>query len=379
MAHEIELRNGRHSFFEVGVQRTAWHQLGELLPGAPSLEDAVRLIRADYTVEKRPVRFSSRDENGQATVSVSKLAFLNVRTDTGAELGAVGPLYQPVQNIDAFRATIGPLLDSGVLTLETGAVLKDGGKAFLLGRLKFDHFGPIAAEVFEAEGILPYVGISTDHSGGRGNLLALTMIRWVCANTLGMDEVSAREAEQSGKASDRLVTIPHLGDAHGKHVVAAEKLIGNLVAKAETIAKSYKLLREAKLDRWLFNALALIPVIGVHPTQRKEFNPEAKLADSVVDRYEQRVKGLTTLWESGKGHVGDHSAWEAYNGVVEGIDHDENLFPSRSGVFRLGALLNGDLRQKKDRALNRLTSYAMGDLEATLPALRKEGRLVLAK
>lgn len=112
MAHEIEYRNGRHSFFEVGAEKTAWHRLGTLLPNAPTLDDAVRLIGADYIVEKKPVTYTNTLPSGVVQSKVSALAFTNVRTDTGAELGAVGPLYQPVQNIDAFRQTIGPLLET---------------------------------------------------------------------------------------------------------------------------------------------------------------------------------------------------------------------------------------------------------------------------
>lgn len=379
MAHEIEFRNQRYSFFEVGAQKSAWHRLGELLPNAPTLDEAVRLIRADYVVEKRPVRYAHTLPDGQIEQRESKHAFVTVRTDTGTEFGSVGPLYNPVQNVDAFRATIGPLVDKGLVTIETGAVLKDGAKAFLLGRFNFNAFGPIASEVFAAEGLLPFIGMSTDHSGSRGNLLALTMIRWVCANTLGMDEVSAAAAERTGLAGDRFQTIPHLGDATAKHLIAAEKLVGNVVAKAEVVAKSYRQLRAAKLDRALFNALALVPVIGVHPTRRGDFNPEAKLADSVVDRYEERARVMTTLWEKGKGHVGDRSAWEAYNGVVEAIDHNDHLFPSRSGVFRLGALLHGDLRTKKERALNRLVAFAEGELTETRGELEILGDVVTPK
>lgn len=371
MAHEIEFRDNAHSFFEVGAQQTAWHRLGTLLPNAPALDDAVKLIRADYVVEKKPVTYQN---NGQTFTSAN--AFVNVRTDTGAELGAVGPLYQPVQNVDAFRQTIGPLLDRGILTLETGAVLKDGAKAFLLGRLNFDGFGPVAAEVFAKEGLLPYVGISTDHSGSRGNLLALTMIRWVCANTLGMDEVSAASAEKTGKGGERFASIAHFGDTKGKHEQAAEKLLGNLVMRAEAIATAYQLLRSVKLTTLQFNALALLPAIGTHPTRRDDFNPEAKLANHVVERYEERVKSITTLWSMGKGHTGDESAWEAYNGVVEAIDHNEKLFPSQSGVFRLGNLMHGELRSKKEKVLSRLSTFARDEISDDLEYM---GELVTAK
>lgn len=378
MAHEIEYRDGRHNFFEVGAERSAWHRLGQLLTKAPeSIEEAVQLIGADYPIAKRATTYLHTNPDGTTEQRESKLAFVTMRADTGRELGAVGPLYQPIQNVDAFRATIGPLVDSKVLTLETGAVLRDGGTAFLLGRLNFDHFGPVASEFFAKEGIQPYVGVSTDHTGKRGNILALTTIRWVCANTLGMDEVNAARAD-AGAGADKFQTIRHLGDAHAKHIEAAERLLGGMVQKAEAIARSYQLLKQTELDEQLFRALALIPVIGIHPTRRSEFNPEAKLANNMVERYEERVKSIEWLWEHGKGHVGDRSAWEAYNGVVEAIDHNEKLFPARSGVYRLGALLAGDLRAKKDAARNRLNAYALGTLDG-IDDIASQGQLVTAK
>lgn len=219
-------------------------------------------------------------------------------------------------------------------------------------------FGPIAREVFADEGILPYVGIATDHTGSRGNFLALTTIRWVCANTLGVDEARAARVEQNGERDERLVSIRHTGDAEAKHVEAAQKLLGGVIERAEAVAAAYRTLKGFYLDEAMFRELVLLPAIGVHPTQRDEFNPDAKLAENVVERYERREREITRLWHEGKGHVGDGSAWEAYNGLVEAIDHNPSLFPSRSGVYRLGSLLTGDLRTKKERVRNTLVAAA---------------------
>ena len=356
MAHELTFTNGVANFFEVGARRSAWHREGILLETPPaSTDEAARLIHADYVVEKRPVRFTNTTPDGDTYEKESTLAFVNVRSDTGAELGAVGPHYQVVQNVDAFRATIGPLVESGIVRLETGAVLRGGASAFLLGRLDTERFGPIAREVFAAERILPYVGIATDHSGGRGNFLALTTIRWVCANTLGVDEARAVKLEQNGKDGDeKLVTIRHTGDAEAKHVDAAQRLLGGLIERAEAVAKAYRTLKGFYLDEAMFRTLVVEPAIGVHPASRPDFNPEARLANNVVERWEKREREISRLWTAGKGHVGDHSGWEAYNAVVEAIDHDRDLFPARSGVYRLGALLTGELRAKKERVMSEL-------------------------
>ena len=54
----------------------------------------------------------------------------------------------------------------------------------------------------------------------------------------------------------------------------------------------------------------------------------------------------------GAGHVGDHSAWEAYNSVAESVDHDETLWRVRGS--RAESLLDGGLLEVKDRVLTSL-------------------------
>lgn len=67
---------------------------------------------------------------------------------------------------------------------------------------------------------------------------------------------------------------------------------------------------------------------------------------------------LSHLWENGAGHSGDHSAWEAYNAVVESVDHDEEVWRVRGS--RAEALLDGRLVEIKDRVLGALVAAARG-------------------
>ena len=41
----------------------------------------------------------------------------------------------------------------------------------------------------------------------------------------------------------------------------------------------------------------------------------------------------------------------------------DGIFPSRSGVYRLGSLLDGELREKKDRVLKGLSAFAQADTD----------------
>lgn len=363
MAHELSFtdgagQNGERLADFFTVRLPAWHREGVILAENPTLDEAIQTARLDYPVEKMPTTITVPTTDGTDVYTIqSAKAFVTMRMDRRVELGAVGPDYHVVQNVDAFRASIGPLVDEGVLLLETGGVLRDGADAWLLGKWNLDKFGPIARAFMEKEGVAPYGMVKVNHSGRRANEVALTAIRVVCANTLGMME---REVD-GGHGSSKAISVRHTGDALQRMTDAALTLFHNIIADAENLAAEYQRLRDFQLSDEMFRDLVIEPAIGVHPEQRKGFNPDARMAESVVNRYESRALAIETLWRDGTGHVGDDSAWEAYNGLAEAIDHYPDIFPTKGGVYRTQALLDGGLRKAKDRAFRALVAAANGD------------------
>lgn len=359
------------------VRETPWHREGVVLTNAPTLEEALKIANMDYDVEKREVSYVRAD----GTRVDSKMAYVTVRTDRDAELGSVGPQYTVVQNRDAFGATLGPLLDAGVLTIETGGVLRNGADAWLLCKFDLSKFGPIAQEIFGTE-VVPYALVKVNHSGRRNNEIVLTFIRVVCANTLGFVETEI-DGGHEGKTT-KAIGVRHTESAQSKMVEAAETLFAELVARVETVATQYKLLKETKLTASQFRACVVVPALGVHPTRRRGWNPEATQAETVIKRYEKKGAELVRLWEQGKGHTGDASAWEAYNGLVEAVDHNDDMFPTKSGVYRTAAMMHGYLRDMKDRAVTELVRFAettktgqSDALDALLAATEERAELAL--
>src|SRR5581483_10267411 len=190
MAHELEIRDGRASFFEIGQRRTAWHREGVLLPPEATYDEALAAGRLNYVVEVRPTfhRTIVGEHDGQPVYQYveNRTAYVTVRADTGRELGAVGPDYAPIQNVDAFRA-FEPLLDAGLLTLDAGGVLRDGADAWLCARFDLEKFGPRANAVLAGE-LAPYAVLNCNHNGRRQASLSLTAVRQVCANTQALVE-----------------------------------------------------------------------------------------------------------------------------------------------------------------------------------------------
>jgi phage/plasmid-like protein (TIGR03299 family) len=346
-------KDGKAQMFS--VKETPWHGEGKVLTEAPTYADALKLAGFDYPLVKMPYlmpveKAGEWGPQGKQFVEYKEAgdAFYVWRSDTKKPLGAVGSSYEIVTNEDAFRP-LEPLVDSGVLKLETGGVLRDGADAWLMGRWDLSKFGDTAREVFGEE-VLPFATVMANHSGRRGVLLGQTPVRIVCANTLGA-------AEADGVS--RWESIAHVAGANLRLVEVATEMFAKVIEKYEVIAAQYKLLMATTLTPEMFKQLVL-DVAAPDPTLLPSWNPEAKMAESVVARVERKRARVTELWTSGKGHSGEPTAWFAYNGAVEALDHDKGLFPTRAGCYRTASLLGGTLAKAKEQVLDGLVQYAQG-------------------
>lgn len=337
MAHELDRTNGRGSMFS--VKQTPWHQEGVILNEAPTLDEAMVLSGTNFEVGTRPVYLAEAD--GSFSKSTTGQAI--VRLDRSETLGEavfklVGDDYVPLQNRDAF-GVLEPLLDQGVAKLETGGSLRGGRDVWML--VRFDVKDPVVQEVFANE-VVPFGLITNNHSGQAKARIKKTPIRVVCANTLGM-------AFNDGWED---IAVSHRGNAKVRLVDAAENMFGGIVERYRRIAEQYKAMKQTYLTVEEFTRTVL-DVAAPLPGKLDTLNTEHLSIRGYDARYEARTAqrdAITTAWTNGRGHTGNHSAWEAYNGAVEVIDHDTELFRTRGS--RVAAILSGRLVQAKDRVLN---------------------------
>jgi phage/plasmid-like protein (TIGR03299 family) len=341
MAHELDTNKatGRKAMFSVGA--TPWHGEGTILTEAPTFADAMHLAGCDYDVELRELFVKAADADLYEPTGVGRAV---VRMDRGTVLGVVKERYTPLANRDAF-GVLEPLLDKGVATLETGGTLRGGRDAWLMARFNIDD--PVVREVF-ADEVIPFALITNNHAGESRCLVMETPIRVVCANTLGA-AVSRMDATSA-------VAVAHVGDARTKVVEAAERMFVGLIDRYKSIAESYALMKSTRLtvDAFVRTVLdvasPLPPDLGTveaeHMTTRGY--------DLAYAAAERRRTALREAWTGGKGHTGDHSAWEAYNGAVEVIDHDATLY--RTNGSRVAALIGGRLVERKQAVLERVVS-----------------------
>lgn len=338
MSHELEIQQGVASMLFVG--ETPWHGLGAKLDTAPSYAEALEVGRLDYEVEKRPLyRKVGDDEFVQ-----SKSGFCTVRTDRGRELGVVGKDYKVVQNRDAF-GILEPLIDERLALIETGGVLRDGADAWLLVRWNLEQFPAIVREQFTDE-VVPFSLVVTNHIGRKGVVLRNTPIRVVCRNTLSASEGTGKE-----------LSIRHSKNANVRLVDAAHKMWGTMVERTERLAEAFSLLKARRLDDVLFEELVIKATVQ-DPRLSPKWDRTSPRAEASIRQYEYVTNRIRKLWTAGQGHTGNKSAWEAYNGLVEVMDHDTDAFRAHTAESRLASLTDGTLARTKQRVFDNLLGVA---------------------
>lgn len=356
MAHEL-------AYSPAGVAQTfstrltPWHREGRVLAEAPDFDAALEFAGHRFDVEVRPA-YRQILAGGAVDYVESRHARVTVRTDTGAELGAVGTAYRPIQNADAF-APLRPLVDAGAAQLETGGTLRQGADVWLQVRFDLERFGPTAREVLGGE-VVPFGLVANNHSGRRGCLLTLTPVRVVCANTLGTAEAGtgAGDVAEGRSVDGRAIVVRHTEGGAAKVAQAAGELFAALVERYEVVAAQYRALKRRTLRPEEFEA-AVLDAVAPDPRRAPRFAPDARLAEVVVARAEAKRATLTRLWGAGDGHTGDGSAWEGYNAAVQALDHDaDGLWPTRGGTFRTASLMHGTYGALKRLVLNRLLALA---------------------
>jgi hypothetical protein len=393
MAHGIgKTPDGQDAMVYVG--RSPWHRLGTRIDPsqARDLDLAVATAGLDFRVEREPrhalIRLDPTDPRSphltrdgiRYRVERGDPPFAVVRRDTGEALGSVDDVWHPLENRDAFEP-LRRALDKGLARVETGGVLHGGKEVWMLVQFDRDSVlrtargaasGPWdgafrrLVDTLEREpggGILPYGLLYNDHSGRRDARLQQTAIRVVCANTL--EWVLSRRRGLS-------TAVPHRAGVQGAFRAAVEALFEELVPGYQALADQRAVLKGTILSEEEFSQLVLdrlLPVTLPAPSRGAPWSGGLKgILEWMEERRRPGRSQVRRLWEEGAGHRGDRSAWEAYNGLVQWLDHS----PRRdSGEERLKGLLNGQLSRTKHRVYARLLAHATDRSRGNAPRGRR--------
>lgn len=384
MSAELDRKaNGEAAVLSIGA--SPWHREGTILldPTDPeyqrlsrNLEPALAEAGLDFDVKKFPTFFqvpgSSWDKLPDGRVAISPEAlkkaeggFAVVRTDRMDVLGNVGADYVPLQNREAFGPAK-PLLEQGMATVETAGSLRGGADTWLLLRLDpegimkaaermiLEKAGPGASLVTRMDALeeyldelAPFAHFANAHDGSRAAIVQECPIRVVCWNTQ-----SAAVMEREGEIR---YSVRHTGDVQERYAEAADRLFGDLAKRYLSLANARVVLKAVTLPQEPYERIVLERAVPVKHLEEKVRNREGNArTEAALERNHRLRDEIHRLWTDGKGHTGDRSAWEAYQGLVEFLDHSPD---ARFGESRLASLRDGTLGKVKDRVFKDLVHW----------------------
>ena len=131
MAHQIETHNGKAAFVTANIP--AWHQLGTVLDGAFTAEQAMELGRlGGWNVRKSPLFVAETGQPAEgAYATIRDNPFEVGQVDV---LGIVGETYRPVQN-EEMTDILNILVDESGAVFDTAGSLRGGTQTFVTMKL----------------------------------------------------------------------------------------------------------------------------------------------------------------------------------------------------------------------------------------------------
>lgn len=289
------------------VKERTWHNLDIRLNEAPSIQEAIKLINADYIVETEPA-FSL--DGQQLKTQVVK------RTDTNQIIGEVGSNWHPLQNkvcFDWFQ----PFIDNNKAELETGATLYNGAKLFILAKINIDH-----VDIRPNDTVIPYLLLSNVHDGTQAATAGLTPVRVECQNTLNL-------AIQDH--TSKLFKASHTANIE-VNMERIQQAIQAATIDFQDTAKQFKALAKKQITE----------------KQLKDYFQQVfKLKkDEEAVKKQRTIEQLENLFTSGQGNKGQ-SYWDAYNAVTEFSQY----FQGKSQENRINNNLYGPGKSRSQLAL----------------------------
>lgn len=325
MSHGITERDSMFS-----VREMPWHRRKEciVLDEAPKTTiEALTKSGLGWGVQQEPVyrkvTLPDPDEDGATFDTFVPVQDaddtewqLNYRSDTGAVLGIVTDEYKPVQNIEAFQFM--DALLGGDVQWETAGSLQGGKRVWTLAKV------PQHVELAGDESAL-YIYCANAHDGSMAVTASATMIRIVCANTLGF---ALRRSEQ-GAAAARTYRFRHTGNLTSKFA-EARKVMGMTVEWGATMKAVADQLGLVKFtDKKAERVVRDISIAKV----------EEGMTDRRVRNRENVVQAILGIYH-GEGADGDTrgnapgTAWTLLNAITEHADYGRRYTKRTSQVYR---------------------------------------------
>ena len=314
--------NSHAMFSAIGKRGAPWHGLGQQVIEAQSWKEAMTLAGLDWTVSKHQLL---------SPIDSSKIdAFGIFRDSDNAFMGAVGGVYTPIQNYQAFDF-VDTLLESVEgAHYESAGALGNGSRIWCLARVPFGI--QIAGTEDKSEN---YVLFESSHDGTMSATCKLTSVRVVCQNTLTM--------ALNSRGTD--VKIRHSTNGTSK-LEAAKRMMTGVKQTVETLGEKLNELARRKMTPEITKGL-MESIFG------------ADWKDSTRKR--NQVQEIAQLF-----HQNDHnafptikgSAYNMLNAITEYTDHyrsvritEDKQGMTESQVRGESAVFGGTGESMKEKAL----------------------------
>lgn len=370
----------------VSIGETPWHREGSIkldrsypttIELSKNLDGVLELAGLNFEVRKFPTFFHPGGADGitldPGAWRRAKGGNAIIRMDRMTAIGSVGNDYTPLQNKDAFEPAR-QLLERGLGTIETAGALDGGSDVWLLVRLVPSAIMAAAEEsvarLIAAKGmdaqlassigalesylgeVLPFAHFSTHHGGKRAAIVQETGVRVVCANTQAM--------ALDGEAEGIRIRVRHDQGVKDTYAEAVGSMMNGLALRYMSLANARVILQGVRLTTEQFERLVLETAVPVHHLETKLRNRDGNgHTRSALEKAHEKRGEIERLWTMGKGHTGDRSAWEAYQGLIEYTDH--STLSLKTGSNRLASLQTGTLGNVKGRVYSDLVMHASGE------------------
>jgi hypothetical protein len=348
MAHNLSFKNGKAEAIYSGEQRDVWHRLGTYVGDRALTVAEVREVVDVPVIKCRTKLIVPAGDSGDEYEVDSQKCFATYRTDTRTELAAVGEDYTVIPFSKALIEVVEPVLDSGLASLDVAGLLKGGLMGWVMLKWDLSKFSDIVREIFGSE-IQPFTQVFAAHAM-RANQINHTKRRGVCHNTVSQTLAEVAEAFR----------VVHRANAHVRTVDVAADAFRAVQMECEDTARAFDLLKRTELDRATFKSLILdiaAPMPGGDAWDAKK-KLDGNRCETVERRVKEKRARIFSLWSTGDGHTGDASAWEAYNGLVQSLDHDTNLWRGHSEENRALSLMGGPLAKVRNTVFASLLKHA---------------------
>jgi phage/plasmid-like protein (TIGR03299 family) len=307
-----------------------WHNEGVIVEGLMTAEACLKHAGLDWTVSKEAL------VTKVGSIEVPN-AFGVKRSDNGNILGVVGNQYTALQNKDAFSYMDAICQDHGSAKYETAGALGLGERVWLQVAVEGDIAIKGKGGKDAGDTLQRYILMANSHDGSSPLLIATTLVRVVCQNTL----------TAAIKSANDLFKVRHTKSIGGK-VADAREALG-------IINESYLEL-EAKIQKLSTIKVTDKAFEGYIASLGFDVDADKGKGKGQVDALKALFggEGMGSKLETAKG-----TAWGALNAVTQYVDHDRPTRVTKAGSFksegeaRLASQWFGSGLQLKEKALDK--------------------------